>query len=95
MRKEEEAHKQPLTEEGIRKQMGKCGNTAFYLDHLDIRMPGDVFLPVKTLNDLRRTALERLEEEIIKKNGWAFPHGRKTEEQERKKGTHGKWGDDE
>ncbi len=83
--KVEEAHKQPLTEEGIRKQMGKCGNTAFYLDHLDIRMPGDVFLPVKTLNDLRRTALERLEEEIIKKNGWLSPHGRKTEEPERKK----------
>ena len=83
--KVEEAHKQPLTEEGIRKQMGKCGNTAFYLDHLDIRMPGDVFLPVKTLNDLRRTALERLEEEIIKKNGWVSPHGRKAEEPERKK----------
>ncbi len=83
--KVEEAHKQPLTEEGIRKQMGKCGNTAFYLNHLDIRMPGDVFLPVKTLNDLRRTALERLEEEIIKKNGWVSPHGRKAEEPERKK----------
>lgn len=80
--KPQEAQKQPLTEEGIRKQLGKCGNTAFYLDDLSIWMPEDVFLPVKHINDLRRTALERLEEEIIRKNGFCSLYGRKAKKPE-------------
>lgn len=77
--KPQEAQKQPLTKEGIRRQLGKCGKTAFYLDGLHISMPGDIFLPVKSINDLRRMALECLEEEIIRKNGFPSPYERKTE----------------
>ena len=58
------AQKQPLTEETVRKQMGKTGNTPFAWEFLDICMEEDVFLPVKALNDLRRDALEQLENEM-------------------------------
>lgn len=62
----EQAKKQPLTEERLRKQMLKTGNTPFVFETLDIRMEGESFFPVQSLNDLRRRALEMLEETILK-----------------------------
>lgn len=73
----QEAQKQPLTEEGVEKQLKKCKATPFYLKDLTVRMSEDAFLPVKALNDLRRRALERLEEEIIKANGFCVAKERK------------------
>lgn len=60
----EAAQKQPLTEEMVRKQLEKTGNTPFALEQLTVDMEQDVFLPVKALNDLRREALRRLEEAL-------------------------------
>lgn len=62
----------PLTEEDVRKQMEKCGQTPFIMKGLSVEIAGDVFLPLKELNELRRRALERLEEEIKNKNGFAY-----------------------
>lgn len=67
----QEAKNQPLNEEGVKKQLYKTGNTPFYLDRLTLRLSKDAFLPVKSLNDLRRKAFAMLEEEIIRKNGFA------------------------
>ncbi|ADL04813.1 peptidase U32 [[Clostridium] saccharolyticum WM1] len=61
------AQNQPATEEKVRKQIDKTGNTPFYFDNLDIKIKGNVFLPVQALNELRRRGLEALEEEILKK----------------------------
>ena len=58
----QEAQKQPLTEENVRKQLGKSGNTAFVIQEMHIELSSQAFLPVKQLNDLRRTACEKLEE---------------------------------
>lgn len=62
---------QPLTEADIRKQLEKCGGTPFVSEALEIEMEGAVFMPLKELNELRRQALEGLEEEIIKRNSCA------------------------
>lgn len=67
----QEAKNQPLNEAGVEKQLYKTGNTPFYLEELTLRLSEDAFLPVKSLNDLRRKAFAMLEEEIIKKNGFA------------------------
>ena len=71
--KVQKAEKQPLTEESVRKQLNKLGNTAFYPKKLAIQMTEDGFLPIKALNDLRRKAIDKLEEEIIRANGFGFP----------------------
>lgn len=60
------AQNQPVTEEKVRKQLDKTGNTPFYFENLDIKIMGNIFLPVQALNDLRRRGLEALEYEILK-----------------------------
>ncbi|MFR5601566.1 MAG: DUF3656 domain-containing U32 family peptidase [Lachnospiraceae bacterium] len=55
---------QPATEEKLRKQLKKTGGTPFVFRSLDIFVTGDIFMPVQALNELRRTALERLEQEM-------------------------------
>lgn len=56
------AQKQPLTEEKIRKQMEKLGNTPFVWEQLDVVTDGQSFLPVTDLNELRREAVDKLTE---------------------------------
>ena len=58
------AKEHPMSEERIRKQMEKLGNTEFEWESLDIQMDGNIFVPVKLLNELRRNALAALEEEL-------------------------------
>ena len=60
------AQKQPLTEERVRSQMEKLGNTAYEWEYLDIQMDESIFVPMKMLNEARRQALEALEEEILR-----------------------------
>ena len=47
--------------------MEKLGNTEFVWDSLDIQSDGNIFVPVKVLNELRRTALAQLEQEFLEK----------------------------
>ena len=58
------AKEYPMSEERIRKQMEKLGNTEFEWESLDIQMDGNIFVPVKLLNELRRNALAALGEEL-------------------------------
>lgn len=58
------AKEQPMSEERIRKQMDKLGNTEFVWDNLDIQMGEHIFVPVKILNELRREAIAQLEHEL-------------------------------
>ncbi len=74
----QEALKQPLRKEDVRKQMNKLGNTSFILRDLQILMDEDVFASVRELNDLRREAVLHLEEERIRENG--LPVSRHMEE---------------
>lgn len=60
------AQNQPLTQERVRTQMEKLGNTDYEWESLEIQMDESIFIPMKTLNEVRRQALEALEEEILK-----------------------------
>ncbi len=60
------AMNQPMTEEKIRKQLLKTNESNYIFENITIKIYGDVFIPVVKLNELRRSALEELEQEIIK-----------------------------
>ncbi len=66
----EPAKKAPLCVEDIRKQMVKTGNTCVMVSRCEIQLEGEVFLPVRALNQLRRDAMEAYEREIILQNGF-------------------------
>lgn len=59
----QKAERSPLEEEQVRSRMMKTGNTPFSFETLEIYMEDGVFLPMQQLNQLRRSALEQLEEE--------------------------------
>ena len=63
----QEAFNQPMQIERIEKQMRKTGNTEFEFEHLQIELLGNVFLPMQSLNELRRKALDTLEDQILQK----------------------------
>ncbi|MDE7298322.1 MAG: U32 family peptidase, partial [Lachnospiraceae bacterium] len=60
----ERAQKQPMTEERLRAQLEKTGDTPFRFAELEIRCSEPVFIPLAKLNELRREALCCLEKEI-------------------------------
>lgn len=55
------AQNQPMTEEKIKEKLNKTGDTPFFFEKLAIETDGRSFCPVGRLNELRRTALDRLE----------------------------------
>lgn len=63
----QKALNQPMQKERIEKQMRKTGNTEFEFALLQIELTGDLFLPMQSLNELRRNALEQLTKSILKK----------------------------
>lgn len=60
-----QAQKQPLSRETVKEKICKTGGTPFVFDTLELEMEPDVFLPVNQLNQLRRDALEQLEEAVL------------------------------
>ncbi|MBO5278567.1 MAG: U32 family peptidase [Lachnospiraceae bacterium] len=61
----QEAQKQPLDEQKIRKQMEKLGNTPYFWESLEIITDQAGFLPVTSLNELRRQGIDKLKEELL------------------------------
>lgn len=59
------AKSQPATKEQLARQIKKTGATLFEFQNLEIDLEGEVFLPVKALNDLRRQGLEKLKEAML------------------------------
>jgi putative protease len=60
------AQNRPLTEEVVTEKITKTGNTPFVFEKLEVTMDDDIFMPVNQLNQLRRGALEALEEALLK-----------------------------
>lgn len=58
----EAAVKRPLSEEYLMEQWGRLGGTIYELHALDMELSGDVIVPVKELNRMRRDAVEKLME---------------------------------
>lgn len=73
----QQAKKQPLTEDRVRAQMNKTGNTQFYFENLEIFMEDDIFLPMQILSELRREALELLRAELVHPFRRSLPEKRK------------------
>lgn len=64
----EKAMKVALSEEKIETQIKKLGNTTYVLNNIKIDMDEGISLPISVLNQLRRDAIEKLDDEraIIK-----------------------------
>ena len=54
------AEKRPLEESDVIKQLSKLGDSCFTLEDIYVEMPGPSFVPVKSLNELRRRAVKEL-----------------------------------
>ena len=63
----EEAIKVALSKEKVISQIGKLGNTTYILDNIDVDIDDNISLPISILNQLRREAIEKLNEERIYK----------------------------
>lgn len=69
----QEALSRPLSEAEIEKQLRKTGGTGFSFGRLEIDAQPGLFLPMQALNELRRTAIAQLKEEIAR--AWQRPDG--------------------
>lgn len=63
------AMKQPISQENIRKQLCKLGETVFAADCIQIESDDNAFYPLKAINELRRQAVCLLENLIIEEYG--------------------------
>ena len=61
------AKKQPLSLETVLDKMHKTGSTPFTFQELEVQMEQGIFLPVQALNQLRRVAIEKLQNAILEK----------------------------
>ena len=59
------AQKRPMEEKEIEKRLRKTGDSLFAFDDLEVKLTGEIFMPVASLNALRREALLKLEEELL------------------------------
>lgn len=60
----QQAKNAPLTEEAVRKQIGKTGESLVSLSSCEVSLEGEGFVPVKALNELRRAAVELFEKTV-------------------------------
>ena len=61
----EKAKDNPISEERIITQFSKLGNTPYIMDSMNLNMDSNLYIPsISALNDIRRTAIELLENEV-------------------------------
>lgn len=60
-----EAQQRPVTMDGLRKQLGRLGDTEFVLAHIEFVGDENSLLPASVLNGLRREGIMALEEAIL------------------------------
>lgn len=59
------AQNKPITKEKVIEQLTKTGDTPFKIENLNLILDENLFLPISTLNDLRRNALKTYEEYVL------------------------------
>lgn len=62
----EEAQKRPLNREFLLKQLDRLGNTPYSLRDLSCDITGEVMVPVREINEVRRRALEQLSQKRVR-----------------------------
>ena len=58
----------PIEKEKIIEQLSKTGNTEFEFKNINVTLDDNLFVQMGILNDLRRTALEKLENLVLEKH---------------------------
>ena len=58
----------PVSKEEIVKQLSKTGNTEFEFENINVILDDNLFIQMSILNDLRRNALEKLENLVLEKH---------------------------
>lgn len=61
----DKAQKKPLIKEDVAKRLSKTGNTSFVFEELEVIMDDNIFMPNGAINELRRSALEGLKNELL------------------------------
>lgn len=61
----EKAQSKPLTKEQIEAQLKRTGGTPFCIRRVEMSYPGDLFVPLSSLNQLRRDILVKAETAIL------------------------------
>ncbi len=62
-----EALKTPISVERVIKQISRTNNTPYFFENITVFLDDGLYVPgIKSLNELRRSAIEKLENEIIK-----------------------------
>lgn len=59
-----EAKKQPMTKEKLLAPIQKTGETPYYFEDIKVAMDDSVFVPVAWLNEIRRDAIQLLQEKV-------------------------------
>ena len=65
--------KRPTTEDEIRKQLGKTGGTPFFMEEIAVKVTEPVSISLAGLNQLRRKALQQLEEILRRQSKRSLP----------------------
>lgn len=79
------AQNRPLSEDELRKRLSKTGDTPFCVQHLEIDLEDGLFVPVGQINELRRNALEQLQQAMLcswRRNETVTPQERPTDRKE-------------
>lgn len=63
----EKAKNKENARENLIKQFSKLGSSSFYMLNVDITDDFDYFIPVSSLNEIRRNLVEKLQDELINK----------------------------
>ncbi len=58
----QKAQKRPVSEEEMKRQLQKTGETVYSISNIEVEAGPDLFINLKDINDLRRTALASLDE---------------------------------
>lgn len=61
----DKAQKKPLIKEDVAKRLSKTGDTSFVFEELEVIMDNNIFMPNGAINELRRSALEGLKNELL------------------------------
>ncbi len=64
----------PISKEKVIEQLSKTGNTEFEFENLNVVMDNNLFVQMSILNDLRRNALEKLENLVLEKYARNLKH---------------------
>lgn len=69
----QEALKQPMTREKLIAHLEKTGETLYYFEDIQVEADDNIFIPVAWLNEIRREAINLLQEEVIKRYRRTLP----------------------